>query len=452
MNTILTLVRKDLAMLRRDKAALVLTFAVPFALIFVFGQIFVPKPGNSSGPTGVPLAVVNASDNPAAVKLVDALKAEKAFSVITTYNNPDKTTRPLAEADLEPLMRANAFRFAVVIPADLVRTDEIGLHQKILSNPRNEIETQMVNGILQKTIFSNVPQLLGQSLQARAKQFVGNDRLNQFNGSIASSIARTFGGDPAVIQRDIESGSFGLDRALGGGKDAGTSAGGGSGGADFFSKIVKIDSVQVVGKEVKSPMATRSVGGWAMQFLLFALTASANSLFYEKEQGLLQRLLSTPTSRADILWSKFIYGVILGLVQLVVLFLAGRFLYGIDVEHHLPLLILVCLFAAAACTAFGMLLAAISPSPEAARGIGTLVILLMSAIGGAWFPTSLMPEFLQSISKLTLVYWAMEGFQQVLWANASFVEVLPTVGFLALIAAVVMAVAVWRFNRGRLFA
>jgi ABC-2 type transport system permease protein len=188
-----------------------------------------------------------------------------------------------------------------------------------------------------------------------------------------------------------------------------------------------------------------------MQFLLFALSASAVGLFHEQEHGLFQRILSTPATRAHILWSKFLYGVVLGLVQLVVLFIAGRILYGIDVEHHLGLLVLVCAFAAAACTAFGMLLASVSSSPEAARGLATLSILLMSAIGGAWFPVSFMPEFIQKLSKLTLVYWSMEGFDQVLWANASFAELLPTLGILGAIAAAVMGLAVWRFNRGRIF-
>ena len=75
----------------------------------------------------------------------------------------------------------------------------------------------------------------------------------------------------------------------------------------------------------------------------------------------------------------------------------------------------------------------------------------MCAIGGAWFPVTLMPEFIQQVSKLTLVYWAMEGFSQVLWANASFLELLPPLGILGLSTAVVMAVAVWRFNRGKIF-
>src|SRR3954467_7519278 len=117
MHIILTLLRKDFARMRRDKAALSLTFIVPLALIYVFGQIFGAS-GNSSGPTGIPLAVVNASENPAAVGLVDALKAEKAFDVITRYVNDDKTERALTEADLKPMMRNNRLRFAVVLPVD----------------------------------------------------------------------------------------------------------------------------------------------------------------------------------------------------------------------------------------------------------------------------------------------------------------------------------------------
>ena len=446
MRIIFALLKKDFARLVRDKAALSLTFVVPFALIYLFGQIFGVNRG-ASGPSGIPLAVVVESDNPAAAKLLAALQAEKAFKVLTKFSNADQTTRPLTEADLRPMMKENNFRFALVIPRDLVSDQKLGLHLKILSNPRNEIETQTVNGILQKTIFTNVPQLLGQSLQARAQSHLGGAKLAQFNDSIAHTVAQTFGGDPAAIQRALEQGGVGLGAVVA----RNPATGGGKSGADFISQLVKIDTEQVIGRDVKSPAATHIVGGWAMQFLLFALSASATALFYEKEQGLFQRLLSTPATRAHILWSKFLYGVALGLVQLVVLFVAGRILYGIDVEHHLLFLILVCTFAAAACTAFGMLLAAVAPSAEAARGLATFLILLMSAIGGAWFPVSFMPEFIQRISKFTLVYWSMEGFDQVLWANASFVQLLPTLGILGGIAAGVMAVAVWRFNRGALF-
>ena len=447
MHPILVLLRKDFAILLKDKVSIMITFAVPFAMIYLFGLIFNVN-STDAGPSGIPFAVVNQSDNPAAQRLVDALKAEKTFKVVTSYVIDKNTRRPLAEEDLRPLMRADEFRFALVIPKDLVRTDAIGLHLKTYSNPRNEIESQMVNGILQRTLFSNVPELLGQSLQSRARAEIGTARSERFNAAIASAVAREFGGDEGAIRARIDDGNFGFDR-LGQGQ-AGTSSSP-SGIRDVLSNIVKIDNVQVAGKDVKSPTATLLVGGWAIQFLLFAVTASATALFREKEHGIFQRVLSAPVTRSDILWSKFLYGICLGLIQLVTLFCAGQLLYKIDVASHLPLLALVCVFAAAACTSFGMLIAAISPTPESARGLSTFVIMLMSAIGGAWFPVSFMPEFIQRLSRLTLVFWSIEGFSQVLWAHASLMELLPTLGYLTLTTALIMGVSVWRFNKGRIF-
>jgi len=447
MNSILVLLRKDFSIMLRDRVSIMLTFIVPFAMIYLFGQIFNVNASNP-GPSGIPIAVVNESDNPAAARLVDALRAEKAFKVLTKFKVDEKTSRPLTEADLRPLMRADNFRFALVIPRDLVRSDAVGVHLKTYSNPRNEIEAQTVNGILQRTLFSKVPELLGQSLQARAQSYVGAERLERFNSSVASAISRTFGGDEAEIKAHMSDGAFGIGRLSREGSVQGSAT---SRAADVLSNIIKIDNIQVAGNDIKSPAATQLVGGWAVQFLLFALTASATGLFWEKEQGIFQRVLSAPVSRSHILWSKFLYGISLGLIQLVVLFMAGQVLYGIEVTAQLPMLMLACVFAAAACTSFGMLIAAISPTQESARGLSTFAILFMSAIGGAWFPVSFMPQLIQKFSKLTLVYWSMEGFTQVLWAHASLVELLPTLGYLALMTVVVMAFSVWRFRKGKIF-
>lgn len=455
MRTILTLIHKDFSLFIRDKASVSLTFIVPVALIFVFGQVFGIN-RKDTGPSGIPIAVVNASANPAAGQLLDAMRAESAFKVVTEFKNPDGTTRPLTEDDLRPLMKQNAFRFALVIPADLIAERRFGLRLRILSNPRNDIETQTVNGILQKVIFSNVPELLGQSLQSRARDLVGSPKLQDFNTRVARTVADTFGGDPAAIERDIADGNFGLRRLdqLDAAQPAGAATGSTAAAAsrqDVFSQIVKIETEQVVGQDVKAPAATRVVGGWAMMFLLFALSGSATSVFDEKKAGLYQRLLAAPVRRSQILLSKFCWGVLIGLVQLVTLFLAGQLMFGINITGHLPTLAVLCVAAAAACTAFGMLLAAIAPTPQAASGLATFLILMMSAVGGAWFPISFMPDFIQTIAKFTIVYWSMEGFAQVLWAGSSLVDLLPILGILTGIAAGVMALAVWRFNRGTMF-
>ena len=214
---------------------------------------------------------------------------------------------------------------------------------------------------------------------------------------------------------------------------------------------MKIDQEQVVGKQVKNPDATRVIGGQAIMFLLFALSGSAAAFFDEKNAGLFQRLLSAPVTRAQLLWSRFTFGVIIGVVQLLTLFIAGNFMFGMDVFQHLGGLLVVCTATAAACTAFGMFVAAFSPNAQAASGLSTLLVMMMSSTGGAWFPPSLMPEFMQKIGHFTLVYWSMEGFSQVLWANDPLFKILPTIGILLGIAVSVMTLSIWRLNRRNLF-
>jgi ABC-2 type transport system permease protein len=197
--------------------------------------------------------------------------------------------------------------------------------------------------------------------------------------------------------------------------------------------------------------ATQLIGGWAMQFLLFALVFSAASLFHEKENGLFQRILSGPVPRSTILWSKFLYGISLGLLQLLVLFGAGSVLFGLNLLPHLPLLALVCAFAAAACAAFGMLLASVARTPEMARSLATFSILLMSAIGGAWFPTAFMPPFLQQVSRFTPVYWSITGFGLALGNQGSLPGLLPAIGVLTAMTAGLLGLAWWQFRRGTIF-
>ena len=476
MRVLLTLIRKDFILLRRNRGALILTFVVPFVLIYIIGQVFgLNRKNAGAGPTGIRLAVVNESKHPAAAQLVEALKADPAFRIVTVYAHPDKTERPLTSADLRPLIEDRKFRYGLVLPSDLIAEDRIGLNLEIHSNPQNQIEAQMVNGLLQKVIFTNAPQLLGRSLEINAKKMIGGPKLDEFNRSMASTVADAFGGDRERILAQLQSGAFGLDRLFAKDQpvapekpvasdlrrlDPSPSAGEltakpaedkPAASASFLSSVVRIKTEQVVGKEIKNPEATRVVGGYAVMFLLFALSSSSTAFFDEKRTGIFQRLLSAPVQRAQLLWSRFIYGVLFGLTQLVALFFAGSFLYGIDVLSHWGNLLVICTATAAACTAFGMLLAAVTRSHQAANSLATLLVLTMSACGGAWFPITFMPEFMQRIAPFTIVYWALEGFSQVLWAGNSFVQILPTAGILLGIATGVMMLAVWRFNRSALF-
>ncbi len=451
MHQVLTLLRKDIRLFLRNKVAFGLTFVVPIVLIYVFGNVFGVS-RSSSGPTGIPIAVVSQTDAAVATAITNGLRAESSFKVITTWANEADEQVPLTEERVRELIHDNSLRFALVFPADTVSDESFGLKLKFLNNPRNEIETQTVNGLLQKVIFTSAPTALMDGLRKRATNFIGADETDKFYTGMAEIIASSFGLDPAVVKADMAAGDlfFGDEKAAEPNADGETDSTTSS-TADFIDQLIQIDNQQLAGANVKSPGATRVVGGWAIMFLLFSVSGASTSLFEEKQAGIFHRLLASPVRRSHILWSKYLFNVLMGVVQLIVLFLAGQLMFGIEVLPHLANLLVVVVVASIACTSFGMLLSSIAGNPAAASGLATFLILTMSSIGGAWFPTSFMPEFIQSLSKLTLVYWSMEGFLAVLWAQKPLIEILPTLGVLLAMAAVVTSFSLWRFNKGNIF-
>lgn len=448
MHPIFVLAKKSLLLFFGKKPAVLITFVVPIALIYLLGQVFgLNRKAGDAGPTGIGLAVVNQSSDPGAQLLIDALRAEKTFDVFTERKSANGAKIPVSEDDARAAIKNNEYHFALVIPSDLISEKQIGLHLRLLSDPRNDIENQVVSGILQKTLFTNVPNLFMKSLEKRAEGKIGAARYEDFRRKISASIAQSFGGDEKRIYEKISpeemfsGGAAATDEKGSQPKDT----------KNVLAELIRFDQEQLVGKEVSNPMAARLVGGYAVMFLLFALNASASSLFEERRSGIFQRILAAPVTPSDILWGRFLFGVLIGLIQLMVMFVAGKIIYGLDLAPHIVPLVVLSVAAAAACTGFGMLLAAISKSQEAANGLSTLLVLSMSAIGGAWFPVSMMPAALQKVSHFTITYWAVEGFTNILWAGQSVRQVLPNILVLCGIAIAVMLVATASFKRNKMF-
>src|SRR2546430_2377197 len=180
MRSIFTLLRKDFLLFVRDRTDFAVTFFVPVVLIVIFGFVFgVSRNGKgnnglgSSSPSGIPLAVVSQTNDPLVSKVVDALRLEKTFKVITTEVDPAGQNQPLTEARVRALIHDNHFRFGLVFPPDAAAESSFGLKIKFLTNPINDIEANIVSGVLQKTLFTVVPVALFQSLPQRAASSVG---------------------------------------------------------------------------------------------------------------------------------------------------------------------------------------------------------------------------------------------------------------------------------------
>jgi len=171
----------------------------------------------------------------------------------------------------------------------------------------------------------------------------------------------------------------------------------------------------------------QAIAGIAIMMLLFSVSASGASLLTEKEEGTLRRLLVAPISAPDILYGKMLSTLFTAILQLTIMFLYSWLALGLDIFINLPALILMILSSAFACSSFGIFMASVCKSRKQVESLSTLIILVISAIGGSMMPMIFMPAIMQKIAIISVNYWAMDGFFDIFWRQLPIIDILPNV-------------------------
>jgi ABC-2 type transport system permease protein len=164
-------------------------------------------------------------------------------------------------------------------------------------------------------------------------------------------------------------------------------------------------------------------------------------LLEEAENGTLDRVLSSQVNMNTLLAGKLTFSTLLAFSQLVLMFLWAWAVFHLDLWTHIPGFVVMGLSTAFAVGAFGMLLASVCGTRAQLGALSTLVILLMSSIGGSMFPRYLMPEAIQKAGLLTLNAWAIDGFTKVFWRDEPVTHLWPQVAVLLTAGVVLFAIA-----------
>jgi len=441
LKTILHLVKKDLIRFLKDKPAIMLTFLVPIVLIVIFANIF----SSDSRQGKTPLILVNQSNSFVARYIEMKIDSSKTLRPVKTIKVGEKgEIVKIDEEKAKEMVREGSYSAALVMPKDFFVDTSSSLRFKFYFDPKSEIESAIIQGEIQKTVMTQASKLFPVLLQKRSMARIGSFKSNKFMDEMSKLISGYFEVPlDSVMRRYSTVDSVSLFK-----QDAKTDS---SSGSNFMNNIVKFESEQLVGKELTNPGLTRTVGGWAIMFLLFTITGASTSLFEEKSEGTLKRILCMPVNRTQILWSKYLYTMLLGIVQLLVLFLFAWAFYKVDIFSNFFNLLIMIIVSSGAAVAFGMVITSFSTSIAQASGFSTLIILIMSALGGSWFPITFFPEWLQNIARGTITYWSVEGFLQVLWRQAPFTAIIPNVVVLLMIALIVNFYSIVRFKKGKVF-
>ena len=178
------------------------------------------------------------------------------------------------------------------------------------------------------------------------------------------------------------------------------------------------------GRPVPSGRAQSVPGILTMSVLMMTIIYGAVFLTEEKRAGTLLRQLTLPVSRAQVFFGKLVGRVAIAGLQIVVLLLAGRFLYGVSYGTSLPGLLLLVGAYAVAVAGLATMLGAVLRSPEQAGSVGWLLGMLLAALGGCWWPSEIMPRWMWQAAHVLPTAWAMDGFHALISFGYGFGSVI----------------------------
>jgi ABC-2 type transport system permease protein len=162
--------------------------------------------------------------------------------------------------------------------------------------------------------------------------------------------------------------------------------------------------------------------------VMFLVTSIA--MLRERTSGTLERLLTTPQSRLDLLLG---YGTAFGLaaaVQAVVTVTVAATLYDLDIAGPLQYVVLIAVADAALGVALGLLASAFARSEFQAVQFMPVVVLPQFFLCGLLVPREQMAGWLQAISDVLPLTYAVEALQEVgsspeatgrMWADVGIV-------------------------------
>lgn len=186
----------------------------------------------------------------------------------------------------------------------------------------------------------------------------------------------------------------------------------------------------------------QTIPGYTVMYVFFIITSMTASIHAEQLNGTFRRLLSTPVSRAELLGGKMLATIVIGLAQVLILFGIGALVFKLRLGNDPLAFILLTVALVTSAASIGL-----AASTTRTRGGGLAAPLIIAALlGGCMFPLDLMPSFLRSLSLIVPHSWALNGYQNLMVRGFGLQEVLPQIGALTGFALVFFLIAVRRFD------
>ena len=190
------------------------------------------------------------------------------------------------------------------------------------------------------------------------------------------------------------------------------------------------------------------VPAFLVMFAFFLVNIMANSFIIERKQGTLRRLQMTQVSPVQVLIGKTLPFLLVSIAQSVLLFLAGKLMFGMSWGTHPAMLLAVIFATAISATGLGLLLATIVRTESQVTSYSTFLVVVLAGISGCYMPRAWLPEFMKKVSLATPHAWALIAYQELLTRDHPSTRlVAECCAILAAMGGLWFALGAWRFRK-----
>jgi ABC-2 type transport system permease protein len=369
---ILTVVRISLLRLWHNRGELMLTFVVPLVFFSIFAWIFGSRDGSGSTPK-IKIALADVADTIQSRQVIEELRKIDSLRVMKDFNAQVTNTQSRARIGNEAAdwVRRGQVTAAIVLKpssaADSKSTKQPNFQAELLSDSYDQVASQILRAVVEQTVIA---------VQQR------HAMPSQPSAAVQTASAIT----------PIDATSTKLD----------------------LPQVLVRD---VMGENKTNPVIAMYAAGIAVMFALFSTATSSGSLLEERENSTLERLLCSKLSVDQLLMGKWLYLCGLGFIQISLMFTWGWLVFGVDLPSNVDGFLVMTIATSAAAASFALMIATACKTRVQLGWLSTIVILIMSALGGSMVPRYLMSESVQQIGMLTFNAWALEGYNKVFWRD-----------------------------------
>lgn len=403
ISKLLATVKKEALLLLRDKVGLSILFLMPMALIFVM-TLIQDAAFKTINEKGIPIIFVNNDHDSLGILIEQGLRNN---DLCTFYDSIDG--KPASIESAQKAVAEGKFLVGIVIPKGSTEAIRKNVTQLVSETLNSDSTVSLKDSAREDSVEITI---LIDPVAKKSFLISVTSNLHEFISEVKTKIMfQTFSDQVAEIIPDKSTAPKNAYKK---------------------TQIIKYKEIYASKTEERIvPNAVQhNVPAWAIFAMFFIAIPLSGSIMKEKNEGSVFRLHTMPTPFLLLINGKIIVYVIVCQIQFLLMLSVGLVflpmlgLPALVLGHSYMGIFILTMATAFAATGYGVMVGTLATTEHQGAILGALSILLLSALGGIWVPSYVMPEMMRNISAYSPLNWALTGFYKLFLRSGGVGEIL----------------------------